>query len=67
MTAHTIDGVPMLDTAAIAARYCVTRKHAADVLVKKAWFPKPRINVSQKTRMWAEPDIEAAERKRSRK
>lgn len=46
-----------IDTAQIAQILGVSRKHVTERLVKRPDFPKPRINVSQKCRRWAEADV----------
>lgn len=49
----------LLDTADLAALLKCTREHVTDRITKRADFPKPRVNLSQKLKRWAREDIEA--------
>lgn len=49
----------LLDTEQIAALYELKREYVTDKLTKRADFPAPRINLSRRTRKWAQADIEA--------
>lgn len=54
----------LLDTAQIADKLNLRREYVTDRLTKRPDFPRPRIDLTQKTRRWAEADIEAWLRKR---
>jgi hypothetical protein len=47
----------LVGTAEIAQLADCTREHVTDRLVKRLGFPKPVINVSQKTRRWLRVDV----------
>lgn len=47
-----------VDTAGIAAMLGCTRAHVTDRLTKRADFPRPFINVSQKMRYWRLADVQ---------
>lgn len=49
----------LIDTADIAAMLKCSREHVTDRITKRADFPKPRVNLSQKLKRWARDDIEA--------
>ena len=57
----------LLDAADIAARYGLTRDYVTDKLTKMPHFPRPWLNVSQKTRKWAVAEIEEWEKKRRKR
>lgn len=57
-TAPTLkDQEGLIDTAGIASLLGCTREHATDRIIKKAGFPKPRIDLSQKMRLWDKDDV----------
>jgi predicted DNA-binding transcriptional regulator AlpA len=49
----------LLDTADIADLLKCTREHVTDRLTKRADFPRPRVNLSQKLKRWAREDVVA--------
>lgn len=49
----------MLDTAAIARMLGVRRSYVTDRLTKRPDFPRPALDLSQKTRRWKECDVAA--------
>lgn len=48
-----------IDTAEIARRAGVCRRHATARIVTRADFPKPVVNLSQKNRLWDEAQVDA--------
>jgi predicted DNA-binding transcriptional regulator AlpA len=48
----------LIGTADIANMLRLTRDYVTDRLTKKPGFPKPRVAISQKTRLWSRSDIE---------
>lgn len=52
-------GFVPIGTNGIAKLFDCTREHVTDRLTKRADFPKPRINQSQKLRYWDRDDIVA--------
>lgn len=48
---------PVIDTAEIARMIGVTRAHVTNRLIKRPDFPRPAINISQKTRYWRRADV----------
>lgn len=46
-----------IDSAGIAQLLGVSRKHVTQRVVTRPDFPRPTIDVSQKTRRWAEADV----------
>lgn len=48
---------PVIDTAEIARMIGLSREHVTDRLIKRPDFPKPAINVSQRTRFWRRSDV----------
>lgn len=57
MSAHPY--TKTVDTAGIAAMLGVTREHVTDRLSKRPDFPRPVVNLSRRTRRWAERDVVA--------
>lgn len=57
MSAHLY--TKTVDTAGIAAMLGVTREHVTDRLSKRPDFPRPVVNLSRRTRRWAERDVVA--------
>lgn len=49
----------LLDTGQIAERLGLKREYVTDKLTKRQDFPRPRVNVSQRLRRWAEADVMA--------
>lgn len=47
-----------IDTSGIAQILGCTRRHATNTITKRPDFPKPVINVSQKTRFWSLADVQ---------
>lgn len=47
----------LIDTAGIAALLGVTRAYATDRITKRADFPAPVIDVSERTRRWNRDDV----------
>ena len=48
---------PVIDTAEIARMIGLTREHVTDRLIKRPDFPKPAINISQRTRFWRRSEV----------
>lgn len=48
---------PVIDTAEIARMIGLTRAHVTNRLTKRPDFPRPAINVSQRTRYWRRADV----------
>jgi predicted DNA-binding transcriptional regulator AlpA len=48
-----------MTTKDIADTLGLTRAYVTDVLTKRADFPKPAVNISQKIRRWKRSDFEA--------
>lgn len=46
-----------IDTAGIAALLGVCRRHVTERLSKRPDFPRPIINISQKTRRWSRSEV----------
>lgn len=46
-----------INTAEIARLLGVSRAHVTDRLTKRADFPRPAINISQRTRYWRRDDV----------
>ena len=57
MAAHPYNKT--VDTAEIAAMLRVSREHVTDRLIKRPDFPRPVVNLSRRTRRWAERDVVA--------
>jgi predicted DNA-binding transcriptional regulator AlpA len=53
MNAHNL-----IDTGGIASLLGLTRAYVTDRLSKLPDFPKPKLNVSRKTRKWDRSDVE---------
>lgn len=47
-----------IDTAGIAQMLGCSRRHVTNRVTKRPDFPRPIINVSQKTRFWALADVQ---------
>lgn len=47
----------LIDTKDIAELLGLTRDYVTDRLTKQPGFPKPKINISQKTRRWCREEI----------
>lgn len=47
-----------IDTSGIAQILGCSRQHATDRITKRPDFPKPIVNVSQKTRYWSLADVQ---------
>lgn len=47
-----------IDTAGVAQLLGCSRKYATNAITKRPDFPKPIINVSQKTRFWSLADVQ---------
>ena len=47
----------VIDTAEIARMVGLSREHVTDRLIKRPDFPKPAINISQRTRFWRRSDV----------
>lgn len=47
----------LICTAGIAALLGCTREHVTDRLIKKAGFPRPKIELSQKMRRWDRDEV----------
>lgn len=47
----------VIDTAEIARMIGLSREHVTDRLIKRPDFPKPAINISQRTRYWRRADV----------
>lgn len=47
-----------IDTEGIARILGCTRRHVTNTLTKRPDFPRPIINVSQKTRFWSLTDVQ---------
>ncbi len=54
MTTKQLD---LIDTKDIAVMLGVTRAHATDRIIKRADFPRPAVNISQRLRRWAKSDV----------
>ena len=50
--ASTPEHPDWISTADIATMLGLTREHVTDQLTKRPGFPKPEVNLSQKTRRW---------------
>lgn len=48
---------PTVDTKQIAEILGCCHRHATNVIVKRADFPKPVVNLSQRLRRWSEADV----------
>lgn len=48
---------PVIDTAEIARMIGLTRAHVTNRLTKRPDFPRPAINISQRTRYWRRADV----------
>lgn len=46
-----------IDTAGIATLLGVCRRHVTERLSKRPDFPRPIINISQKTRRWSRSEV----------
>lgn len=57
MAAHPY--IKTIDTAGIAAMLGLSREHVTDRLIKRPDFPRPVVNLSRRTRRWAERDVVA--------
>ena len=47
----------LLDTQGIAEMLGLSRQHVTNRVTKMPGFPKPVINMSQRTRMWSRADV----------
>lgn len=57
----------LIDTKQIAQLLSVSRDHVTDRLTKRADFPAPAVNISQKLRRWEESDVIAWLRRQSKR
>lgn len=48
---------PVIDTAEIARMVGLSREHVTDRIIKRPDFPRPAINISQRTRYWRRADV----------
>jgi predicted DNA-binding transcriptional regulator AlpA len=49
----------LIDTQQIASILGVSREYVTDRLTKRADFPRPEVNISQRMRRWREADVMA--------
>ena len=62
-----LERLDAIDSAGVAALLRCTREHATNRVTKMAGFPKPVINLSQKTRAWDRDEVLAFVNKRPRR
>lgn len=49
----------LIDTKGIADRYAFSQRYVTDRLTKRAGFPEPVVDVSQKARRWDLQEVDA--------
>jgi predicted DNA-binding transcriptional regulator AlpA len=67
MTTATEAVSPLIGTGDIAALLGLSREHVTDCLTKRAGFPRPVVNVSQKLRRWDRAQVMAFLSKKPRR
>ena len=61
MTTFSLSPQPaLIGTLEIALMLGLSRAYITDFLTKQVWFPKPKINFSQKSRRWLNTEVLAA-------
>lgn len=62
-----LEALGAIDTAGVAALLHCSRHHATSRVTKMPGFPKPIVNLSQKTRAWDRDEVLAFVKKRPRR